>query len=59
MPDVTEHAFVPDPWGRDVCDATVADPDGRTRTCCRRRREHGQAAAAEHPGGVDEQRAGA
>jgi hypothetical protein len=37
-----DHEFVPDPWGRDFCDARV-DEDGQVRPCARRRAEHGGA----------------
>ena len=39
-----QHAFRPDPWGKDICDAKV-DEDGRVRTCARSQAEHGDAPA--------------
>jgi hypothetical protein len=37
---LVDHAFVKNPWGKDICDAKVTE-GARTRTCCLPRREHG------------------
>ncbi len=51
---VIEHLFIPDPFGRDVCDRKL-DSDGRVSTCCRPRSEHqADANAAVPPGTLDE-----
>ncbi len=38
---MTDHAFKPNPWpNRDICDAKIAEEDGRARTCALPKSEH-------------------
>ena len=48
------HRFVPDSWGRDVCDA-VTDEGGHLRHCGRRKNEH-EPSADEQSRDVDDHR---